>query len=192
MKKIRTALLCALVTMSASAFAADGDFKVVLQMGITGGGDKLATVTFTDGTKESITAGGTFQFGLGAEWQPADLPVSVRATINHHFDSVNASNGDLKFKRSPIELVADYHVDDKIFVGGGLRLVNGVKYTQNVPGNSGSVDFDNTTGLLAGAGYKFNKHFQVSLRYVSEEYTTTKTGQKFDGSHAGLFTAFLF
>lgn len=203
MKKMRMALFCALAMMGSSAFAgviAD-EISIVMQIGATAGGDKIDTGWIdSSGKSVTVSAGGTVQFGAGLEWKPVAYPISVRATVNLHSDSESASNGSLKFERTPFELTGAYHIDDHVYVGGGMRFVNSIKYSEKVSGYSDSATFDPTTGLIAEVGYRFNKHFQVSARYVSEEYTANKAtsfneirkGEKFDGSHGGIFAAFLF
>lgn len=196
MKKM--ALLFAMLSLAGPVLANDKtfeDFHAVLHLGLTGGGDKIDSgyVDASTGKAVTLSAGGLFQFGAGFEWKKPELPVSARVTLNYHVDRTSASNGSVTFSRTPVEITAAYHVDEKILVGGGARLVSGIKYKSSVSGFSTvSQNYDSTTGLLLQAAYRFNPKAEISARYVSEKYTISGYSGSLDGSHGGLFVAYIF
>lgn len=187
--------------LSGNALASDPsaprEVFLALSMGLTFGGDTIDSAYYTDGSSADIKAGGLVQLGLGAEWHRADLPISVRATLNYHADSANASNGSLTLKRIPFELLAHYHFDERFLLGGGLRYVSSNRYKRDVSGDSlnSSAYFDPSLGLVIEAAYKFNKPAQIALRYVHENYKTNgstaiKAGS-YNASHVGVFFNYL-
>jgi Outer membrane protein beta-barrel domain len=138
--------------------------------GLTGGGDKLATVRFNDGSTESINAGGLVHLGLGIVWQPALSPMSVQATIGWHGDTISADNGDLRFTRVPIELLGYIHPAPHWRFGGGVRWVTSPELKADVDGFDDSVRFKDTTGAVVEAGYRIGGRTWLNLRYTVEDY----------------------
>lgn len=150
--------------------APERNFYVGLFGGLTGGGDKLATVRFSDGSTESINAGGLVHLGLGFVWQPVLTPLSVQATIGWHGDTITADNGDLRFTRVPIELLGFVHPAPNVRIGGGVRWVTSPELKTDVAGLNDSIRFKDTTGAVAEAGYRFGQRTWLNLRYTVEDY----------------------
>jgi hypothetical protein len=150
--------------------AAGRDFKFAFDFGITGGGDKLATVTFTDGSTDSIRAGGLVQFGAGFLWQPSGGPFALQSTFNYHVDDVNASNGSLRFARYPLEVLAFYTGVPRWRFGAGPRFVFSPRLKVDVPGDNSTVTFKDTVGAVAEAGYQFGNYMWLNLRVTGETY----------------------
>jgi hypothetical protein len=175
------------------------DFRFALTAGLTGGGDKLGTVTFTDGTTQSIRAGGLVQIGAGFLWQPSGSPLALQTTFNYHVDSVNASNGDLRFSRYPIEVLGFYTGLGPWRFGGGARFVLDPTLTVDVPGTNLTVDFEDTIGAVLEAGYRFGSAVTVNLRYTVEKYKpkaasngAVVTNTSVSGDSVGLNVVFSF
>jgi len=172
---------------SAPAFAGPA-VRPLLGVGLTFGGDTLATTFFTDGTQIDIKAGQLLQLHGGLEYRATPL-LSVQATVGYHVDNSSASNGSVRFSRIPVELLGHFHASDKWLFGGGLRLVNSPKLSSSGAASSvGSVDFDNTTGTVIEGEYRTSFKLGFKLRYVSEKYEAKApfTGATVDGSHIGL------
>lgn len=180
----RSAVRCALPALAAVLLAAalpaqaqfappapyERNFYLGLFGGLTGGGDKLATVRFNDGSTESINAGGLVHLGIGFVWQPVLAPVSVQATIGWHGDTITADNGDLKFTRVPIELLGYLHPAPHVRIGGGVRWVTSPELKTDVPGINDTIRFKDTTGAVIEGGYRFGSRTWVNLRYTVEDY----------------------
>jgi hypothetical protein len=202
----RSLAIAALSSIAVTAQAAplDGGLHLVLNAGITGGGDTIATAHYSNGTSESIKAGGLLQLGGGLLWQATSIPMATQITANYHVDDITASNGNAKFDRIPIELTFFYTGIDKWRFGAGARFVQSAKYTSHVDnGNDESMDFKDTTGALIEVGYGFTPHMWLNLRFVSERYrpkTDTFNGvtvnasnlRSYDGSHIGLNFLYAF
>ena len=188
----------------ASSGATTPGFHVAFSVGLTSGGDTLATAHYTDGSSASIKAGQLFQLGLGGLYQFENTPLALLLSVNYHFDKVNASNGDMSFNRVPIEVLAYYTGAERFRIGGGVRLVNSPEASVTINGTSEKVTFDNTTGIVGEVGIRVAPSSWINLRYVSEKYkansyTATSGvtfsgtgGQSVNGSHVGIFYAYDF
>jgi hypothetical protein len=149
--------------------AQERNFYFALLAGLTGGGDTLAEVRFTNGDSEKIRGGGLLHLGAGVLWQPAQIPFAVQATVGYHVDDVTAENGDITFSRLPLEVIGYYTGIPKWRFGIGPRFVNDARLKINVAGTD-TVKFKDTTGLVVEAGYLVTPRFSVNLRYTDEEY----------------------
>jgi hypothetical protein len=204
----RSALAAALSLAALSAHAADANDKNVhflLKAGLTGGGDTITTIEYTDGTSDSIKAGGLVQLGGGVSWQSPELPVAVQLTANYQVtDSRAAKNGSAKFSRFPIEATVYYTGVQQWRFGAGVRSDLSPEYSGHIDGvYSESMKFKNATGAIVEAGYSFAPRQWVNVRYVSEKLKATSytnNGMSFntnnlgkvDGSHFGVFYQFEF
>lgn len=191
MKKgiLGTAILASVLSAGAMA---EG-IKPVIVAGLTFGGDKIAEFQYTDGTSESMSAGGVLYFGGGAVFQVPDLPVEVQATVNYHFDTLSAENGDASFTRIPLEAIGFYQINSEFKVGAGLGYHTGVEYDLDVDGvSSSTVELDNSLATIIEAGWNLpNSSMSVGARYTSITYTGDGIPDV-DGSHFGLNAGFSF
>jgi len=189
MKMKMIAVVLTALGLSASAAAQD-DRSVffVVSGGMTYGGDTLVTTNYTDGTSYDIRAGNLFQFGAGVLWQAPDQPFSVQATVNYHFDRNNAQNGDARFERTPIELLAFYNGVPKWRFGGGLRWSLSPTVSAHVDGGDDvTIHFKDAIGGVIEAGYKVAKAAWINARVGIEQYQAkdfTRNGQTYDASGA--------
>ncbi len=166
-------------------------FRFLLGFGLTGGGDKLARVAFTNGNSESITAGGLMHLYAGGEYRFAPA-VSAQVNLGFHVDDTSAAtNGSLKFSRMPIELLGHYAVNDKVRLGGGLRVANSAK----LKGSgvlAGSLSFKADPGVVVEGEYMTTPNIGIKLRAVSESYSIKGVSGKVSGDHVGLMLNYYF
>jgi outer membrane protein W len=192
MKKIVLASLLAFAAMSsAHAQAGFRPARFVLGGGFTFGGDKLATVAFTNGQDQDIRAGGLFAIHAGVDMLINDQ-MSVQATVGYHSDSSSGGNGSLRFARFPVELLGYVHLNPQVRVGGGVRLVNSPELNGSGVVSGLDVSFDNTVGGVIEGEYFFSPNFGLKLRAVSETYRVKNTGFKVNGGHVGIYGNFYF
>jgi hypothetical protein len=171
-------------------------------MGLTFGGDTVATAKYTDGSSKSIKGGGLYQLGLGGLYQFESTPMALLLSANYHADSVTASNGDMSFHRYPVEILAYYTGKDRFRFGGGARIVTSPEASLTINGSTQKVTFDNTTGIVAEIGYRMAPRSWLNFRYVSEKYKvknytstsgiTVPVSGTTDGSHIGVNFTFEF
>jgi hypothetical protein len=123
-------------------------------------------------------------------------------SANYHVDGITASNGDMSFRRYPIEALAYYTGVESFRFGGGIRVVTSPEASLTINGSTEKKVFDNATGYVAELGYKMGPYSWVNFRYVSEKYqlktytstsgTTTPPVGTYDGSHFGVNFLFEF
>jgi hypothetical protein len=193
MKKFACGALFAIASVS-MAHAADQAPAVrwLLGVGLTGGGDKLVTVPFSDGSSSTIRAGGFVQLYGGAEFRVGERG-AVQATASYHVDDTKAaSNGSVRFDRFPLEVLGLYSVQDNVRLGLGARLISSADVRGTGVASSVQGRFDSTTGLVLEGEYLFSPHMGMKLRYVSEKYTVKNSSQKYDGSHVGALFTYYF
>lgn len=167
----------------------------VLTGGLTAGGDTIDTLSYTNGDSAKIKGGGLVQLGAGLQIRPAGKPVSVLATLNYHVDNATADNGDARFDRMPVELLAFYHFNDKWSLGGGWRHTMNPKYKVSIDGDPDvSIKYKDANSLVVQLGFGSARAWG-GLRYVKETFKpeTTHYGnllvpytKESDGSHVGL------
>jgi hypothetical protein len=151
---------------------------------ITGGGDKLSTVDYTNGDSQDITAGGLVQLYGGVEFHQPGSPFAVQATFGYHVDSTHARNGNQQFSRWPIEAIALFNVAPKFRLGVGARYASSPKFTSDGAGHVGNADLKAQVGGILMGEWLFLPSMGVQLRYVHETYKLD--GISIDGSHGGL------
>ena len=170
--------------------------KFLLGLGLTGGGDTLATATYTDGSKKSITAGGLVFFKLGADWQ-VNPDFSVQGTLGFHRDVTSANNGELKFERNFVEGLGFWHYLPKHRIGLGLRQASGAKLSSSGAAASvGNFEFNSSLGTVLEYEWMISRAgavgYGLTLRLVSEKYSVKSangvpaSGPDINGNHAGI------
>jgi hypothetical protein len=174
----------------------------LINMGLTYGGDDIFAANTTTGSTKSVKGGGLVQFGLGGLYQFESAPLALMLSANYHADSVTASNGDLSFKRYPIEALAYYTNSERFRMGGGVRVVTSPEASLTINGATQKKTFDNATGYVAELGYKMSQISWINFRYVSEKYkgktqtatngATSPLANTYDGSHFGVNITFEF
>ncbi|MDE2077895.1 MAG: hypothetical protein KGI91_12625 [Burkholderiales bacterium] len=191
-------VLGAIAPAQAQTQAAGGVMAPFVGVGLTFGGENLATAQYTNGTSQSITTGGLLDLRFGLEYRLIGQPWAIQGVVAYHVDTVNATNGDLRFERVPVELIAMYDLGSQWRVGLGMRKATGAKVTASGDaagaGFGSSTTFDSNLGFLAVAEYKVTPQVGLQLRYVNESYKVKfpTTQPTVDGSHAGIFGVFYF
>lgn len=160
-------------------------------IGLTAGGDTLATAYYRNGDEVDIHGGGLVQFGGGIDYRFNDQ-FSVQVGINYHVDRANARNGDITFDRWPVDLIGHYSFDEHWRVGLGARFVNGAKLSGSGVASFSDIKADNTVGAVVEGEYFFNHTFSIKLRGVSEKYKFDGATSKTSGDHVGVFAGFYF
>jgi len=178
----------------------DEGFHFLVREGITGGGDGISNITFEDGSKREVSAGGITQIGMGTRYQAGFL--SLALSVNYHYDYDHYNNDDASFRRVPLEAIAYIEVPGNVRLGGGMRYSYSARATSTINGVSEKINFKNTRGSVVEIGYHVRPYGWVDLRYVKETYevesytssATTPPAQApttpYNGSHVGIFVTF--
>ena len=165
--------------------------RFLIGMGLSGGGDELASARAANGTTEHIHAGGLVYFTAGIDYHLTP-ELSLQGTVNYHVDSATTRNGgDIRFERFPIELIGYYQPNPLFRIGGGVRYTSSPKLTGSSVASGRDISFDNTTSAVVEAEYFADPEFGIKLRYVHETFKAGGIG-KVDGSHVGLSANYYF
>jgi hypothetical protein len=184
----------ALAASPIAAHAADAAPAVrpLVGFGLTFGGDTLATVQFSDGTTDSIKAGGLAHVYAGAEFK-VGTAMAIQATLGYHVDDTrSSSNGSLRFSRYPVDLIALYSLNERVRLGAGAQIVGSAKLAGSGVASAVAVDFQSSTGALVEAEYLFTPNLGAKLRFVSHTYKPKGSGISVDGNHVGLMLGYYF
>lgn len=173
--------------LASGAVMAQSSARGVLGLGLTTGGDTLATVVFTDGSTESIKAGGLVHVFGGVEFR-ASQQVTMQINGGYQVDDTSgASNGSLRFSRYPIEVLAHYQINPAFRLGGGARFVTSPKIRGSGVLSGTNLDFDNTTGVVFEGEYLVTPSIGLKLRGVAEKYKPSNGGPSADGNQIGFY-----
>lgn len=160
-------------------------------IGITAGGDELASATYTNGDSVNIKAGSGVVFTAGLDYR-IDPQFSVQGSVNFHVDDQTASNGDMRFQRFPVELIGFYHPNSQWKVGGGVRYVNSAKLSGSGAAEMPDIHFKNTASAIFETEYLFAPNAGVKVRYVKEELEVKNGGGTVKANHVGISGVFYF
>lgn len=162
----------------------------LLKAAATFGGDDLIDVQFRNAPDETIEAGGLLLLGLGFAVEPGTSGVGFQASINYHFDSVDASNGDASFERWPVEMLLFFGSQHRI--GFGISLHLSPTLEADFETADGKVKFDNALGTVIEYNYKLSPNALIGLRHTNIDYDVKNSNTSVDGSHSGITFSFLF
>lgn len=177
-------------------YKAEG-FHFTVREGITWGGDGISNITFQDGSKREISAGGITQIGMGTRYQMSLIPVSLALSANYHYDYDHYENDNASFRRVPLEALLYIELPGNVRLGGGMRYSYSARATSTINGVSEKINFKNTRGSVVEIGYHVLPFGWVDLRYVKEtyeieSYTSSSTAPPathapYNGEHFGVF-----
>jgi hypothetical protein len=192
----KSLLVCALALTSVSSAYAQNQpnpLRFMVGIGLTAGGDNVATVQYTDGSSSNISAGTGVQMMTGLDYR-IDQNFSAQATIGYQTQIAHASNGDLSFDRFPIELLGYYHINNQWRVGGGVRFVNSPKLNGSGAGAGYTEDYNSSTGFILEAEYFPMPRLGIKFRAVKQSYTPSGqyNAASINGDHAGVFADYYF
>jgi hypothetical protein len=147
------------------------------------GGDVVAEVVFTDGSRQEITAGQGGTFSFGAEFRPTPR-LGLRGTVGWKFATSAADNVAVMFTRFPLEAVASWSLNDDWRIGGGL--VHHANINFDFDGLAPNVAFDPATGATLELGWRWAALTYTMLSYKDED------GNDYDAGAAGVSFSYVF
>ena len=165
--------------------------RPVMTVGFLFGGDAIAELT----TGEELNAGGFIYIAGGIE-QPffRGSQTKWRVTLGFLHDSLDASNGEAKFIRYPLDVLAVYDAGNDWQFIGGLTLHLAPDYSITVNGSTNRPDISTPIGLVAEIDKSFSDGFQMGLRATFIDYqahnsvfvTDTRVSNVISGNSLGL------
>ncbi len=188
----KTLITVSILAFTLNAFAGSDETDAnlgahfMLTGGLTYGGDKLATITYTNGDNVDIHGGGLILFGAGGVYR-FEKNWETQLSINYQFDKANAKNGDATFDRFPIDLLGFYRSGAHRF-GAGVTYHINPKYDANfdIANGKQKVDFDNALGAVIEYDYFFNNSVSLGVRYANIKYKSSDIAGSVDGSYGGV------
>lgn len=154
-------------------------FDLVLDLGVAYGGDRVATLYFTDGETQTMRAGqgGTVAGGLRVRPSAAS-PLALRATAGVKFMTSAAENASIWLTRVPVEAALTYSLTPDVWVGAGYVHHAGVRFRADDV--APDLRFEAGPGVLAEAGWRW-----LGLRYTAQTYTD-ETGARYNAGNVGV------
>jgi hypothetical protein len=141
------------------------------------GGDRVATVSFTDGSSQDVRAGQGVSLAMGAHYR-GDSPFSVRGTVGYKYVTTAASNADISMSRVVFEVLGNYAWSNGWWTGAGITHHTNVKFKGD--GFGPDIDFDDATGPTVELGWRWFALSYTNLKYKGE------FGGEVDASSLGL------
>ncbi|HEY0060608.1 MAG TPA: outer membrane beta-barrel protein [Telluria sp.] len=194
MKKMMFSIALAIASLNAAqAHTAPqaNPMRFFVGMGLTGGGETLSTVEYTDGTEIDIRTGDLLAFVGGIDYQVTPT-FSFQGSVGYHVATAGARNGHQRFSRIPLELLAYYHVAPNWRIGGGARYATSIKYSSGGAADVGDYKYDGSVGGVIEGEYLAGQHWGIKLRYVKEQVKEKGTNYKIDADHVGVFGHYYF
>jgi len=168
-------------------------FRPFVGLGITAGGDELASVDFSNGTSTSVHAGGLIDVKGGIDVL-LDGPFSMQLSLGYHVDSADGSNGSYTFSRMPLELLGYVSPTDKFRLGVGVRSALDPRISSSGVLAGHNASFTSTLGVILEGEYFVLRSLGIKLRAVTEKYKGKgiNSGLTFDGTHGGVYAVYYF
>lgn len=164
----------------------------VVSMGLTGGGDRVGTTSYTNGQSANLRAGGGLDMNVGAEYRVSP-EFSLQANVGYHIHfTPQASNGSASFSRVPVEVIGYFHPNERWRVGGGVRRTSMVQVNGSGFASGLGREFENATGSLVEVEYMTSPQFGVKVRYVAEKFKQKRSRLEYSGNHVGIFGSYYF
>jgi hypothetical protein len=162
------------------------------------GGDKLATVKYSDDSESTLTLGKLFAFSAGPvleAWSSGRSTIELQAMIGWSGWSTGPKNTDdrLKLTRFPAEFLAYYghHLparDLMLRFGGGATYALGgrVRGTGSLKNKGYDFNFKNSLGYT-GEVSMINGPFTFGIRYTKMDAVLKGATASLNASSLGLF-----
>jgi hypothetical protein len=158
------AAACASPMVSAAA-----EIRPLVKAGYDFGGDAMVRVLFTNGDSATIRGNEGFYLGGGAAIINDARDWEFDVTLAYKFALINASNGDVKWTRWPLEALAFYRFQ-KVRVGGGLAYHISPKLEGSGVVGGLDVKFKDALGAVLQADWRITEQMAAGLRYTILEY----------------------
>lgn len=192
MKKTIFSLMLILFTHQVNAI----ENHLLLGLGLDFGGNKIAEAFFTNGDNVDIRSHEGIALAGGIYSLFTDN-LGLQATVGYKSDSANAKNGDISFKRIPMELLAMYQVENHR-IGGGLAYHMNTEYECKADSICDvSIEYDNALGAVISYDYSIKASetkgtYLIGAKYSNMTYNPVKSGKSLNGSGIGIFLGMYF
>lgn len=177
-------VLVMLVFCSSQLFAQknadENPFVFLISGALEFGGHSIASVSFMDGSVQSMPAGQGGSIYAGGEVRlNKKASFFLRGLIGYKFLTTKATNANITLTRVPIRLTGVYKPGDKFWVSAGIVTHQAVHF--NAGGLGENANLNSIMGVTAEVGYKM-----VSLAVTPMTYMESG-GSSYDATGIGLF-----
>ena len=186
-----TLLLIGALSSAAQAQEVRSPFAVLAGAGYARGGDTIIVGHYTDGSVTNIKAGNGLEIYAGAAFRLGE-DFAIQGDIGYQSSTGNAANGELTFKRIPIELLGYFYLNNSWRVGAGARFDERVKLSGTGVASSAQADFDSAVGGIAEIEYLVTPQFGVKFRAVKEKFKPSGYSKTFSGNQAAIFVTLYY
>ena len=169
----------------------DAPLSYVAGIGFGKGGDTILTAQYTDGSIGNIKAGNGLHVFGGLDYRLSDR-FDAQVDAGYQAGTVNADNGELTFKKIPVELLAHVYLTPTLRAGAGVRFDEHVKLSGTGVASMVQQDFNSATGAIVEIEYLVTPHFGIKLRGVDEKFTPAGYTNKFSGNQLALLASLYF
>jgi len=174
--------LATLLAITATSSQANGIFRIAIE----GGGDEIASGVFASGEQEDLKAGGLVQFELGAQiGLITENPTEF--SLGYKFDSIDASNGDIRFNRVTFNAMQYMRTGEHIRVGAGITYHLNPTLEFDAFGIDDSFESDNALGFMLGVDYSNSTEANIGFRATFIDYEGGDFLEKASGNSVGLY-----
>jgi len=144
-----------LVTLAAQAVAQQTPaprFNGMFQIDLAAGGDDLRNAEI-HASQTNLGQGVTFSFG--ATYRPVESSrLELQGIVGYKVGVPVPDDEEANVTRWVLQLLANYPLEDKWYVGGGLAFHVNPKYVDDFPGAL-DVDFDDALGVTIEGGWSW-------------------------------------
>lgn len=214
---MQRALALALALSAANFAALAEDFngkglRPFVGAGFTWGGNTIIPVTITpQGTsthyEEDVSAGAGLALQLGLSYRLGASPIGLQASYGYHNDQAHGLDGQASFRRRPVEFLVQYHANDRLRFGLGVRRATNATFaarggtcTDNgtsFPCPRLSERLKGSTGVILESEWMVTPNWGLKARLVHENFHFQDSDvfdneKKYKGDHIGLLTSFYF
>lgn len=191
----RLPLLCllastpALLAQDAPAWTNPRPVRFAASLGFTFGGDELGSLSYSDGSSNSVRAGSGVLLKGGVDYHPLRA-FSFQGTLGmHRHDTKAAKGGSMMFNRTVLEGMAYYHFQEHIRGGIGIRKVSAPTLSGSGVASDYRAELQDTQGTVLELEWLSRNlqgpRFGFSIRYGQESFNTNGAG-KVDANHFGI------
>lgn len=172
-----------------NAYSENGAY---FNMGLHSGGDTLLTAFKSDGSSESISAGGGVSFNVGYQLDAdRDGNMAYQIGLGFQDDTISASNGSASITTIPLHANMLFNISENFNAGVGIlyHLSPSMRTDGFLAGYN--FDFDNALGYAALFNYKIKNPqldyvMYVGVQITSMQYVLTGASSSRDASGAAL------
>lgn len=194
--KIKFLIIFILIELvSKSVFASEN--KKVFTLGMDFGGDTLAEVTYTNGSKSTIKAGNGLIFSGGYVFNLSESQSylsSIQAIVGLKYSTIQeATNADVTWTRWPLEILYNYHfLPINLRTSAGLAYVIGNSLEGSGVASVISQSFKPALGYVLQVEYMWGQVMGLGARYMIINFESDKYAYKANANAIGINFSFYF